>query len=210
MQMLDPMSAAESVTEAEAEAASRRWWIVLLYGILSVFVGLLILADNWTLESLAIFVGVILIIEGLFSAIRPGLGAMRAWTVGIGIAAIIGGIVILVWPARGLLVLAQVIAVYIVVKGIFNLTISVGSRHAVNYWWLWSLLGILQIALGLWLMRRPGATLYLVIVLTGIWLIAQGSLEIVLAFEIKRLPRLLGQSRAQQQAAPPPPVRSGA
>jgi uncharacterized membrane protein HdeD (DUF308 family) len=200
------MRAEQSVTEAEAEAASAFWWVVLLYGILSTFVGLFILGNNWTLESLAIFVGIILIIEGVFSAVRPGLGAMRAWNIGIGIAAIIAGIVILAWPSRGLLVLAEVIAAYIVVKGIFNLTISVGSRHAVNYWWLWSLLGILQIALGLWLMRRPGATLYLVIVLSGIWLVAQGALEIVLAFEIKRLPRLI--ARSHQQVASTPPVRS--
>jgi uncharacterized membrane protein HdeD (DUF308 family) len=206
--MLDPMSAEQSVTREGAEAASRLWWVVLLYGILSVFVGLLVLADNWTVTSLAITAGIVLILEGVFSAFRPGLGPMRAWHIGIGIAAIIGGIVLLAWPGRGLLVLAQVIAVYIVVKGIFNLTVSIGSRHAVNYWWLWALLGALQVALGIWLMRRPGATLYLVIVLTGIWLVAQGTMEIVLAFEIRKLPQMLARRGAQQQAVPPAPTAS--
>lgn len=208
--MLDPMSTERIVTPEAAEAASALWWIVLLYGILSVAVGLFILGHGWTVDSLAVFVGIILIIEGLFLAVRPGMGDMRAWTLGMGVLAIIAGIAILVWPSHGLLVLAEVIAAYIVIKGIFNLVTSVGSRHAVGYWWLEALLGILEIALGLWLMRRPGATLYLVIVLSGIWLVAQGVLEIVLAFEVKRLPDLITRAGAQQASVPTPPVAPGA
>lgn len=199
--MLDPMSMERSVTPEAAEAASALWWIVLLYGILSIVVGLFILGHDWTVSSLATFAGIILIIEGAFTAFKPGMGDMRAWNIGMGVLAIIAGIAILVWPSRGLLVLAEIIAAYIVIKGVFNLVASIGSRQAVSYWWLTTLLGIVEIALGIWLMRRPGATLYLVIVLSGIWLVVQGSLEIVLAFEIKRLPQLLARARGQQQAA---------
>lgn len=192
--MLDPLTSAEAMTADEARAASGLWWVILLYGILSVVVGLYILAHDWTVGSLATFVGIVLIFEGIFNAASPGVG--RAWSIGLAILAIVGGIAILVWPARGLLVLAEVVAAYIVVKGVFNLVVSIGSRHAVNYWWLLALAGIVEIGIGLWLMRRPGATLYLVIILTGAWLVVRGVLEIVLAFEIRKLPQALTRAQA--------------
>jgi uncharacterized membrane protein HdeD (DUF308 family) len=202
--MIDPMSTMRSVSTAEARAVSALWWVVLLYGILSVIVGLFILGHQWTVDSLAVFIGIILLFEGVFTALSPGLGAMRLWTIGLGILAVIGGIAILAWPSRGLLVLAELIAIYIVIKGIFNLTASFSSRHVVSYWWLGVVLGILQIALGIWLERRPGITLYLVIILSGIWLLVQGALEIVLAFEIRRLPDLLSRTQPERSGAPPP------
>jgi uncharacterized membrane protein HdeD (DUF308 family) len=43
--------------------------------------------------------------------------------------------------------------------------------------------------LGIWALRRPGQTLSVIIVLVGIWAIVVGALELVAAFEVKRLPK---------------------
>ena len=97
--MLDPLSNAQAVNAEEARAASALWWVLLLYGVLSVVVGLYILAHNWTVGSLATFVGIVLIVEGIFTAVSPGLGSMRNWNIALGILAMVAGIAILVWPA---------------------------------------------------------------------------------------------------------------
>ncbi|HEX6510511.1 MAG TPA: hypothetical protein VF221_23015 [Chloroflexota bacterium] len=53
-------------------------------------------------------------------------------------------------------------------------------------------------------MIRLGITLYLVIVPTVFWLVVQGALEIVLAFEVRNLPRLLRRPQGEQGAARSP------
>jgi uncharacterized membrane protein HdeD (DUF308 family) len=50
------------------------------------------------------------------------------------------------------------------------------------------ILGLVEIPIGIWAMRRPGLTLSVVITLAGIWAIVTGIWQIIVAFEIRKLP----------------------
>jgi uncharacterized membrane protein HdeD (DUF308 family) len=57
-------------------------------------------------------------------------------------------------------------------------------------WWLVLLLGILMVILGIWALDKPAQTLHLIIALTGIWAIVAGTVEVVFAFELRKMHRV--------------------
>jgi uncharacterized membrane protein HdeD (DUF308 family) len=67
---------------------------------------------------------------------------------------------------------------------------ALANRH-VPYWWLILGLGLVEVPIGIWCLRRPGLTLALLITLTGVWSIVTGIWEMVVAFELRNLPKRL-------------------
>jgi uncharacterized membrane protein HdeD (DUF308 family) len=52
-------------------------------------------------------------------------------------------------------------------------------------------LGLVEIPIGIWALRRPGLTLAVIVTLAGVWAIVTGVWQIMMAFEVKNLPRRL-------------------
>lgn len=179
-----------------AEEASRKWWIVLLSGIISVVAGVIILDIDWTVSDLAIFVGAYLIFRGIVQAANAAIGGSQApYFLLTGILSVFAGIVVIAWPGPTLLVIAILIGVSIVVYGILNVAGAISNRRWAQYWWLVLVLGALEILLGFWLLRRPGLTLAVAITAIGLWALFVGIMQIVLSFEIRRLPEALSGDR---------------
>jgi uncharacterized membrane protein HdeD (DUF308 family) len=72
---------------------------------------------------------------------------------------------------------------------------AIANRHWAQYWWLVLVLGVLEILLGFWLLRRPGLTLAVAITAIGLWALFVGIMQIVVSFEIRRLPQALSGDR---------------
>ncbi len=98
------------------------------------------------------------------------------------------GIALLVWPGRGLYTLAVFIGIFVVVSGVIHIVGAIANRYT-PYWWLVLVLGLIEVPIGIWAMRRPGLTLAVIVTLAGAWAIVTGIWQIVIAFEIRSLPR---------------------
>jgi uncharacterized membrane protein HdeD (DUF308 family) len=200
--ILNPL-AQRDTSRASLAALSRTWPILVLLGAISIVAGIVILAVDWTVSSLAFFVGIVLIFEGISIALSPPLdGGSRAVTVGAGIAAAAVGVAVMVWPDIGLLTLAVFFGCYLVAMGATHVVGAIANRRA-PHWWLVLLLGLVEIPLGVWSLRRPGLTLAALITLVGIWQIVRGIAQILLAFELRNLPLREAEPRlaARRQAA---------
>ena len=186
--MLNPMSAAK-LDKATAEQVSKGWWILLLSGLTSVVAGILILTIRWTVEDLALFVSILFVVRGAFIATTYPLdGSPRPWNIFVGALSIFVGIAFLAWPGPSLLTLAIFIGAWIVVAGLFDIAGAVANRHDVKYWWLFLLFGVLEVGLGMVMLRRPGLTLAVAITVVGFWALVVGTLQVMAAFEVKDLP----------------------
>jgi uncharacterized membrane protein HdeD (DUF308 family) len=193
--LLNPISDRESFDVPEAEEAAKSWWIYLVAGLTSLVFGALILSIDWGVSSLAAFIGALFIIQGAAYLItRPLDGGTRATNVIAGLVGIGAGIALLVWPDRGLYVLAVFIGVWIVVSGLLHIVGALVERH-VPHWWLVLILGLIEVPIGIWAMRRPGLTLAVIITLAGAWAVVTGIWEILIAFEVRSLPRRLSRAR---------------
>jgi uncharacterized membrane protein HdeD (DUF308 family) len=64
-------------------------------------------------------------------------------------------------------------------------------------WWLLLLLGLAEVPLGVLALADPGATLAAIITVGGIWAIAIGAMRVVLAFQLRSLPKYVDDAYAQ-------------
>jgi Short repeat of unknown function (DUF308) len=193
--LLNPINPPDRFDIEEAEAVAKDWWLLLLTGIVSLVFGALILAIDWSVSSLAAFVGALFIIQGAaFLITRPLDGGTRSTNVVAGLLGIAAGIALLVWPDRGLYVLAVFIGIWIVVSGLLHIVGAFVNRHA-PHWWLVLVLGLIEVPIGIWAMRRPGLTLAVIITLAGVWAIVTGIWQCVIAFEVRNLPKRLSRLR---------------
>jgi uncharacterized membrane protein HdeD (DUF308 family) len=193
--LLNPISDRDVFDIEDAEEVAKSWWLFLLAGLISLVFGALILSIDWGVDSLAAFVGALFIIQGAaFLITRPLDGGTRSTNVIAGLLGIAAGIALLVWPGRGLYVLAVFIGVWIVISGLLHIVGAIVNRHA-PHWWLVLILGLIEVPIGIWAMRRPGLTLAVIITLAGVWAIVTGIWQILMAFEVRSLPRRLSRVR---------------
>jgi uncharacterized membrane protein HdeD (DUF308 family) len=189
--MVSPVSRV-TLDRPTAEALSKQWWILLLAGIFSAVVGIVILTVQWTLSDLAVVVSIFFIVNGVFRAATPPVdNTGRGWNIGVGIVEVLVGIAFLAWPGISLLTLAIFIGAWVFVHGVFDLAGGIASRHDVKFWWLYVIFGVVQIGLGIVLLDRPILSLALAIAVAGVWALIIGTLQIIVAFEVKHLPDTL-------------------
>jgi uncharacterized membrane protein HdeD (DUF308 family) len=175
-----------------AQDVARNWWLLLLNGALLIVAGFLIFSIDWTIRSLATFMGALFIVEGVTQALTTGIDArVRRANVVTGLLSMAAGVLIIVWPTPGLLAVSIILGAWLVVMGSIALAGSFAARAVIPDWWLVLLLGLAEVALGVLALADPGATLAAIITVGGIWAVAIGVMRIVLAFQVKRLPEHL-------------------
>ena len=193
--LLNPLNDRDSFDVEDAEQVAGVWWLLLLAGIISLVFGALILSIDWTVDELAAFIGALFIIQGAaFLITKPLDGGTRSTNVIAGLLGIGAGIALLVWPGRGLYVLAVFIGVWVITSGVLHIVGAFVNRHA-PHWWLVLILGLIEVPIGIWAMRRPGLTLAVVVTLAGVWAVVTGIWQILIAFEVRSLPRRMSRMR---------------
>jgi uncharacterized membrane protein HdeD (DUF308 family) len=180
----------QRLTRDAAERLARNWSTVLFSGALLIVSGVLIFSIDWTVRSLATFVGALFIFHGLIEAATLGVGD-RARTAGVvtGVLSALAGVAIVVWPAPGLVAVAIFLGAWLIVTGTVTMSGAFAARQMLASWWLLLITGILEVALGVLALADPGATLAALITVGGIWAVAAGVSRVVLSFELKRLPQ---------------------
>jgi uncharacterized membrane protein HdeD (DUF308 family) len=165
------------------------WWLLLVLGIAWLIVGFLVLSfDFETIAAIAYFAGFAFIAIGLseifLAFIVPGWRWLR---VVYGVLAIGAGIVALAWPGRTFLVLAGILAWYLLFSGTFRIIAAFVDRHDYDLWWLSLLVGLAELVVGFWAIGYPGRATVLLVVWVGAAAIAAGISDIFLAFRMKDL-----------------------
>jgi uncharacterized membrane protein HdeD (DUF308 family) len=177
------------LTRDAAQQIARNWSLLLLNGLLLIVAGVLIFSIDWTIRSLATFIGVLFIAQGVAEALTTGIDArVRQANVVTGLLSMAAGILIIVWPEPGVVAVAVILGAWLIVVGTLAVAGSFAARDVLPNWWLLLILGLLEIPLGVLALANPGGTLAALITVAGIWAVAVGVMRIVLAFEIRRLP----------------------
>ena len=99
----------------------------------------------------------------------------------VGLLSIAAGVIVLAKPGDSLATLAVVAGIFVLVDGIFDLAASFGRRTDNRA--LVAVMGVLDIVIGVLLIRHPIGGVLAIALLIGIWLIAIGIVRLVAAFE---------------------------
>jgi uncharacterized membrane protein HdeD (DUF308 family) len=187
-----------SLTRDVAKRIASNWWVLALNGLLLIVAGVLIFSIDWSVGSLATFIGVLFIVQGVAQALIVGVdGAARRANVVSGLLSIAAGVAIIVWPSPGLVAVAIFLGAWLIVIGSISITGGFAARKLLPDWWLLPILGVLEVALGVLALADPGATLAAIVTVGGIWGVVAGVMRIVLAFQVKHLPNDVDKAFAQ-------------
>ena len=174
--------------------AAHRWWIFLASGIAWLVFALLVFQWNYTtVYAISILFGITALIAGVneFFAITVSTTGWK-WVHGLlGVLFVIAGIWALVHPHTAFATLAALVAFFLLVKGIFDLTVAFMTKSYFDLWWVQLVLGILEIVLAFWVAGSFRQQAILLVVYVGIVALTRGITEIFLAFKLKGLGREL-------------------
>ncbi len=194
MIVTNPFADLRSWTRAQVESISKGWWALLIGGIISVVAGGIIVANDWTVSDLAVFIGALLLFRGFFTLFSiPVDGSLRTWSIVMGLLEIGVGVAVWVWPGPTLLVIAFLIGWLLLFRGIVAIAGSISARGIMPYWGWVLAVGIVEVLVSFYLLSRPGLTLVAAVLAIGLVAMFYGVIEIVLAFEVKRLPKRFDQ-----------------
>ena len=100
---------------------------------------------------------------------------------GLGLLSIVAGVIVLMEPGSSLKAIAVITGIFVLIDGIVALVAAL-SRGAENRG-LVALIGVLNLVVGVLLIRHPIGGVVAVALLVGIWLIVAGAVRFVLAFD---------------------------
>ena len=165
---------------------AKKWWVLLLRGILLIIAGLLAFVSPVTW---IIFVGVYMLFDGmsfLLAGFADQPGGQSRWPlIIIGVLGLLAGLIILWNPALGGITLTYVIAAWAIVTGILTIISALRLREEIdNEWWL-VLSGVLAIIFGILVFQNVLAGILTIGWVFGVFAIVVGILSIALAFRVR-------------------------
>jgi uncharacterized membrane protein HdeD (DUF308 family) len=151
---------------------------------------LAIFATGFTLKVLLIFLGLYLLLDGLFAIV----GALLArdhknwWMLLLeGVISLGAGVVVFFWPAITLLILVYLVAIWAVVTGIFEFLAGIAAPWAEPGKIFIGIVGVLSVILGVIIFMNPAFSLSAVTWLIGIYALVIGLALVFFSFKLKAL-----------------------
>ena len=188
------MSSAAASLENSAERAVGRalppWWLFLITGIGWAIVGLIVLRFNYTsVHAISLLFGFVAIAAGVMEVVMTFVvpGWWKLLNGVLALAFIAAGVVALIHPGNTFVALAAVFSFFLVFAGMFDIIMSIASRHDVDVWWLQLIGGIILLFLGIWAAGDYGRSAVVLIAWVAAFALIRGVRDIVYAFRIREL-----------------------
>ena len=162
------------------------WGWFLILGVLWTLFGAYVLSYRvGSLAAVAALVGVAFVFGGISQLAVAGRVQSWRWLFVVGgILGIAAGILTFVWPGNTLYVVSILTAWYLVAFGVMHLVGALAGPK-LSYWWTQLLLGVAELALGVWAVRAWQRSLLTLVTLVGVWAIFRGVAEIFAAFPLR-------------------------
>lgn len=165
--------------------AAQVWWLLALLGVASLVAGvILVLKPSDSLATLAVVVGIFLVLDGIIELVGSFAGSAehRALAAIAGILGIVVGIILIRHPTHAVAAIGLLIGVWLVAVGAIHLlrSITLGGGSLLRL-----MIALLEIVVGIVIISDPHIGYATLAVLTGIWLIVNGIGTIALAVALR-------------------------
>lgn len=177
----------EAMRGGARELSGYSGWLLVL-GVVWTLFGMYVLSYRvGSLAAVAALVGVAFLFGGITQlAVASQVQSWRWLFILSGILGVAAGIGTFVWPDITLYVVSILVAWYLIVFGITHLVDALAGPK-VGYWWTGLLLGVAELALGVWAVRSWERSLLTMMTLVGVWAIVFGVNEIFAAFTLREV-----------------------
>ena len=163
------------------------WQAALFLGVVTLILGLIVTFHPTTsLNVLAVLLGILMILSGLFHLIRvfDPRERHRVWLGIAGLLFIVIGVILIRHLHLTRSIIGLVIGITWIVQGLIALIggISGGVREG-RAWWI--IFGVVSLIAGIVVVSAPASSLDTLAVLLGIWFVVMGIFEIIGGFLIR-------------------------
>jgi uncharacterized membrane protein HdeD (DUF308 family) len=171
-------------SRTDGEDLTGPWWLFLITGIAWILISFILLAlKPGAVTTISFLLGFVLTFAGINELVAIGYTEGWKWLrVAMGILFLLAGFMALVQPFQTFGVLALLIGWYLLIKGLFDVIVSIVDRSVIPLWGLLLAAGLFEIALGVWAIGYPGRSAWLLIIWVGIGALLRGITDIVAAF----------------------------
>lgn len=169
---------------------ARSWWLFLIYGLLALaFAGLSFFQPVETVGAMVILFGALALAEGVMSliAVFTGIALSRGWMLFHALVSIGFGLLAILRPASVATALVLLIAIWLLVSGIYRIVFAIRVRKAIKGEWAIALSGVLAVILGVFFAAAPAAGMVALALWIGIGALIYGILQIAIALRLRRL-----------------------
>jgi uncharacterized membrane protein HdeD (DUF308 family) len=168
-------------------AAAYAWQATLVLGVVTLVLGLIVaFYPSATLNVIAVLLGLLMIVSGLFHLIRVfgGNEAHRVWMGIAGLLLVVIGVVLLRHLHLTVALIGLIIGISWIVQGVIALIVSFsGDSREGRGWWIF--FGIVSLIGGIVITAVPTESVTALAILVGIWFIVQGLFEIAGGFMLR-------------------------
>ena len=179
------------------EETAGRWWLFLLTGIAWLVFALIVFQwDYTTVSAISYLFGVVAVIAGVNELFEITVST-TGWKIvhGIlGVLFIVVGFYAIWHPYDTFATLAALVGLFLLFRGIFDITVAFVTKDEFELWWLQLIAGIAQILLAFWVAGNWQNKAILLVVYVGIVALMRGITEIFLAFKLKGVRRKLASA----------------
>jgi uncharacterized membrane protein HdeD (DUF308 family) len=184
-------------TAAEREAIkgfSKYWWLWLFFGLVWIAASVVILQfDQASITTVGVIVGALFLGASLQNFMLVGMAEHGKWLFGIfGVLFLGAAVLAFISPENTFAALADILGFLFLIVGIYWIIEAFAGRAVNDLWWLGLIAGILMVILafytgGQFFIEKA----YVLLVFAGIWALLEGVINIVRAFQIRSLGRLM-------------------
>src|SRR6516165_9978019 len=167
-----------------AFSAATGWQAFVFAGVVTVILGLIIaLHPSGSLNVLAVLMGVLLLISGLFYLVRvlDSSEPHRVWLGIAGLLLVVIGVVLIRHLNLTVALVGLVIGITWIVQGLAELADAFSGGPGERRGW-WIFFGLISLVAGIVVVAVPTTSVTVLAVLAGIWFIVLGLVEIVGGF----------------------------
>ena len=166
------------------------WWIGLAAGIAWLVISLVILQfDKASVTTVGVLVGLMFLLAAVQNIAFTTLPVEHRWVPALfSVLFLISAVICFINPVTTFAGLADMLGFLFLLVGVCWMVQAFLERPVNSLWWLNLISGILMTGIAFWAAGQLFATkAYTLLVFAGIWALMQGTVDIVRAFEVRRV-----------------------
>ena len=179
----------------EVDIIVRSWWSYVLRGMLALVFGVLFMAyPGKTLKAFVILLGIFFIIDGAVNLGRSAALAVRKgpWglTLAWGLIGLLIGVLLLNHSEFTLAFTAVLAGMWVIIMGIAEVAVAIDMPPHSGRGFL-AVLGMISLGFGIAILTWTASTVYALMVLLGIYLLAVAAMDMLIGIYVGRMQRAL-------------------
>jgi uncharacterized membrane protein HdeD (DUF308 family) len=181
------------VTEA-VKGAAKFWWLFLVFGIAWIGIAAVILQfDDASITTVGVIIGAMFMVTSFQSMIAASMVERHGWVYWIFAALFFfAGIMAFISPGNTFAAIADVLGFLFLIVGVAWTIQAFMWKDESDLWWIGLISGLLMIILAFWTAGQFFIEKsYTLLVFAGIWALMHGFTDIVRAFQIRAIGKLL-------------------